>query len=146
MVCIRANLCVCFQDEWGSSDSSSKSKAHISDDKTNGLETLPPGTKLHYPSCTATTQCLNKLMYISVIAKKVLSMYSFIISITRMSDKYVLQDLERFQCVIVSAHDYSKGKGQIHPSCKACAWLTLYTTVMYPERHIMSPQPNPFPF
>ncbi|KAI4830078.1 hypothetical protein KUCAC02_001731 [Chaenocephalus aceratus] len=31
------------QDEWGSSDSSSKSKAQISDDKTNGLETLPPG-------------------------------------------------------------------------------------------------------
>ncbi|KAF3832491.1 hypothetical protein F7725_026156 [Dissostichus mawsoni] len=31
------------KDEWGSSDSSSKSKAHTSDDKTNGLETLPPG-------------------------------------------------------------------------------------------------------
>ncbi|XP_010770373.1 ephrin type-A receptor 3 [Notothenia coriiceps] len=34
-------------DEWGSSDSSSKSKAQISDDKTNGLETLPPG-KVHW--------------------------------------------------------------------------------------------------
>ncbi|XP_034080164.1 polypeptide N-acetylgalactosaminyltransferase 2 isoform X5 [Gymnodraco acuticeps] len=31
------------KDEWGSSDSSSKSKAQISDDKTKGLETLPPG-------------------------------------------------------------------------------------------------------
>ncbi|KAJ4947022.1 hypothetical protein JOQ06_009064, partial [Pogonophryne albipinna] len=30
-------------DEWGSSDSSSKSKTQISDDKTKGLDTLPPG-------------------------------------------------------------------------------------------------------
>eukprot|EP00064_Thunnus_orientalis_P017597 superscaffoldBa00003786_g17681 len=31
------------QDDWGSSDSSSRNKAHNSDDKANSLETLPPG-------------------------------------------------------------------------------------------------------
>uniref|UniRef100_A0A8C2ZS80 Polypeptide N-acetylgalactosaminyltransferase n=1 Tax=Cyclopterus lumpus TaxID=8103 RepID=A0A8C2ZS80_CYCLU len=31
------------KDDWGSSDSSIRSKAHMSDDKTHGLETLPPG-------------------------------------------------------------------------------------------------------
>lgn len=46
-----------FQDDWGSSDSSVRSKAHMSDDKTHGLETLPPGRKLHFPSCTATQRC-----------------------------------------------------------------------------------------
>lgn len=31
------------KDDWGSSDLSSRSKAHMSDDKINSLETLPPG-------------------------------------------------------------------------------------------------------
>ncbi|XP_029315390.1 polypeptide N-acetylgalactosaminyltransferase 2 isoform X1 [Cottoperca gobio] len=31
------------KDEWGSSDSSSRSKTHMSDDKTHSLETLAPG-------------------------------------------------------------------------------------------------------
>lgn len=43
-----------FQDEWGSSDSSSRNKLHSSDDKVHSLETLPPGRKSHYPSCTST--------------------------------------------------------------------------------------------
>lgn len=51
-------LCECvmrlFQDDWGSSDSSSKSKGHSSDDKAQNLETLPPGRKHHYTRCTCT--------------------------------------------------------------------------------------------
>lgn len=41
-----------FQDDWDSSDLSSRSKGHSSDDRGHSMETLPPGRKLHNPSCT----------------------------------------------------------------------------------------------
>uniref|UniRef100_A0A3Q1GTG6 Polypeptide N-acetylgalactosaminyltransferase n=1 Tax=Acanthochromis polyacanthus TaxID=80966 RepID=A0A3Q1GTG6_9TELE len=42
VMCLTVSSCW-FQDDWGSSDSSSQSKARNSDDKAHSLETLPPG-------------------------------------------------------------------------------------------------------